>query len=232
MNEQKILIVEDDTDINHLLRKILTKAGYPVIQAFSGTEAKFLLTMEQPALMLLDLMLPGMSGEAILSMIRGEMGLKLPIIVLSAKSGLENKVEALTGGADDYMTKPFESAEVVARVGAVLRRYGQTTSGTGDAVEDHTYKQLRLNTAARRVTVGGREIALTPHEYDILLILLKDPDKVFSRERLYELVWQNGYYGEDNTVNVHVSNIRKKLQAEDPDNEYIKTVWGIGFKMA
>ena len=130
------------------------------------------------------------------------------------------------------MTKPFEPAEVVARVGAVLRRYGQTTAGAGGAVEDHTYKQLRLNTAARRVTVGGREIALTPHEYDILLILLKDPDKVFSRERLYELVWQNGYYGEDNTVNVHVSNIRKKIQAQDPENEYIKTVWGIGFKMA
>lgn len=234
MEKQTILIVEDDTDINNLLKKILTKAGYPVRQAFSGTEAKLLLSMEKPDLILLDLMLPGMSGEAFILFVRGELGLKVPVIVLSAKSGLESKVAVLGEGADDYITKPFEPAEMLARIGAVLRRCGPgvETAVTDQTDKRHTFKKLCLNEESHKVTVGAEEITLTPHEYDILLILLKAPEKVFSRERLYELVWKNGYYGEDNTVNVHVSNIRKKIMARDTENEYIKTVWGIGFKMA
>ncbi len=231
MNEQNILIVEDDTDINNLLKKILTRAGYPVHQAFSGTEARLLMSMEKPDLILLDLMLPGMPGEALISFIRSELNWKVPVIVLSAKSGLESKVAALGGGADDYITKPFEPAEVLARIGAVLRRC-QPETDLAENTQIYTYKKLSLNEESRRVTVADEEILLTPHEYDILLILLREQEKVFSRERLYELVWQNGYYGEDNTVNVHVSNIRKKIMARDGENEYIKTVWGIGFKMA
>ena len=189
------------------------------------------MSMEKPDLILLDLMLPGMPGEALISFIRSELNWKVPVIVLSAKSGLESKVAALGGGADDYITKPFEPAEVLARIGAVLRRC-QPETDLAENTQIYTYKKLSLNEESRRVTVADEEILLTPHEYDILLILLREQEKVFSRERLYELVWQNGYYGEDNTVNVHVSNIRKKIMARDGENEYIKTVWGIGFKMA
>ena len=123
MDRQKILIVEDDTDINHLLHRILMQDGYDTIQAFSGTEAKLLLRLESPDLILLDLMLPGMSGEELIVTVREEMGLDLPILVLSAKAGLETKVAALKNGADDYLTKPFEPQEVLARVYAALRRY-------------------------------------------------------------------------------------------------------------
>lgn len=231
MENQKILIVEDDTDINHLLRRILARDGYEVVQAFSGTEAKLLLPMETPDLMLLDLMLPGMSGEELLVQIREELKLDIPVLVLSAKAGVETKVSILKGGADDYLTKPFEPEEVLARVIAILRRYGQKNSKNLEE-EQYTYKKLNLYPKSRKAVVGDKEIPLTMHEYDILYLLLKEPDKVYSREHLYEQVWQGGYYGEDNTVNVHISNLRKKLSEADPGAEYIRTVWGIGFKMA
>ena len=230
----RILIIEDDEDINRLLYKILKKEGHEVIQAYSGTEGKLLLCQEMPDLVLLDLMLPGMKGEELTAYIREEKKSSVPIIVLSAKSGLENKVELLTMGADDYITKPFEPQEVLVRVMAALRRAGMAENMVPQEGElkEYTYKNLVLYPVSRKITVSGREIALTPHEYEILLILLKQPEKVFSRDALYEQVWNSGYIGEDNTVNVHVSNIRKKIGAVDQEQEYIKTVWGIGFKMA
>lgn len=231
MNGHKILIVEDDTDINHLLRRILAKDGYDTVQAFSGTEAKLLLSMEAPDLMLLDLMLPGMSGEELLTLVREELKLDIPIIVLSAKAGLSTKVTVLKEGADDYLTKPFEPEEVSARVYTALRRYRKEVSKAVPATK-HEYKELCVYPESRKVTVKGQEISLTMHEYDILYLLVKKPEKVFSREHLYEQVWQGGYYGEDNTVNVHISNLRKKLGSADSGGEYIRTVWGIGFKMA
>ncbi len=235
----RILIIEDDEDINHLLGRILKKAGYEVISAYSGTEAKLRLEQELPELVLTDLMLPGMKGEELVHYLREEKCSNVPVIVLSAKAALENKVELMTMGADDYITKPFEPQEVLVRVMAVLRR----TAGAGEKQEnektaaneeetEHRYKKLSLNTVSRKVVVKGKELTLTPHEYEILLVLLKQPEKVFSRDVLYEMVWNNGYFGEDNTVNVHVSNIRKKIAAADLEEEYIKTVWGIGFKMA
>lgn len=227
---QKILIIEDDTDINHLLSRILKKAGYEVTPAFSGTEAQLRLEKEVPNLILLDLMLPGVTGEEVIKYVREELHQNVPIIVISAKTALENKVFTMTMGADDYITKPFEPEEVLVRVMAVLRRYH--TTGDELSQESYHYKNLALNPISRIVTVNQQEITLTRHEYDILLILMKQPEKVFSRESLYEEIWQNGYYGEDNTVNVHVSNIRKKIAVMDSETEYIKTVWGIGFKMA
>ena len=128
------------------------------------------------------------------------------------------------------MTKPFEPEELLARINACLRRAGRTVSGQTSS-DSLSYKKLCIYPASRRATVNDRELILTPHEYEILFLLVQSPEKVFSREALYEQVWQGGYYGEDNTVNVHVSNLRKKLAALDADNEYIKTVWGIGFKM-
>lgn len=225
-----ILVVEDDADISRLLCRILTKAGYEAVPAYSGTEAKLRLEMSEPDLILLDLMLPGVTGEEIISYVRDELKKSIPIIVLSAKNALENKLETMKSGADDYITKPFEPEEVLVRVMAVLRRSGQSTGVLKGG--ELAYKKLTLNENAREAAVNGQGLSLTPHEFEILRILMSRPDKVFSRENLYEQVWENGYYGEDNTVNVHVSNIRKKIAAADPGEEYIRTVWGIGFKMA
>lgn len=222
-----LLIVEDETDINHLLARIFTSAGYGVMQAFSGTEARLLMERETPDLALLDLMLPGLTGEELLTEIREKKGWDIPVLVLSAKSGLTDKVSLLRTGADDYITKPFEPEELLARVEAALRRSGRL-GGPGGVL---SYKNLTLYPEARKVVTNGRELVLTAHEYDLLYLLLQTPEKVYSRESLYELVWQGGYYGENNTVNVHISNLRRKIREADASQEYIQTVYGIGFKL-
>lgn len=229
--KNRILIVEDDTDINHLIAAILKRQGYEITQSFSGTEALLRLELEVFQMVILDLMLPGMNGETLLRNLREKMQDEIPVLVLSAKSSLTDKVQLLTAGADDYMTKPFEPEELAARVYSCLRR-GKKAAGRISANDGCRYKNLTLFPDSRRVTVKGQELTLTPHEYEILCILVRQKDKVFSRESLYEQVWKGGYYGEDNTVNVHVSNLRKKIAAADAEEEYIKTVWGIGFKMA
>lgn len=225
--QYKILIVEDETDISRLLTKILEAAGYKTKQAFSGTEAKLLLEREIPDLILLDLMLPGMSGEELLYEIREEQYCNIPVLVLSAKSSLNDKVALLKAGADDYITKPFEPEEVIARVQASLRRIGKTFSKK-DVL---SYKNLKLYPESRKVTINDKELILTTYEYEILYLFMQAPQKVYSRENIYELVWKGGYYGENNTVNVHVSNLRKKMKEADSAEEYIQTVYGIGFKL-
>ncbi|WP_312369511.1 response regulator transcription factor [Lachnoclostridium sp.] len=225
--QYKILVVEDEADINGLLVKILKEVNYQTIQAFSGTEAKLLLEKEVPDLILLDLMLPGMSGEELLRDIRENKHYDIPVLILSAKNSLGDKVSLLKNGADDYITKPFEPEEVLARVQASLRRNGKE-SGSEKILN---YKKLKLYPQSRKVMVDEKELVFTAHEYDILFLLMQNPEKVYSRESLYELVWHGGYYGENNTVNVHVSNIRKKLKENDPEEEYIQTVYGIGFKL-
>lgn len=230
----RVLIVEDDSDINQLLYKMLKKNDYEPEQAFSGTEARLMLSMNSYDFILMDLMLPGMNGEELLKHIRRERNLQIPIIILSAKTALKDKVELLSIGADDYLTKPFEPEEVLARMTAVLRRYQKENPSAAEKTsgqEFYTYKKLTVFPESRKAEVNGTELSLTAHEFDILLLLIQHPDKVYSRENLYEQVWKNGYYGEDNTVNVHVSNLRKKLAAADTGEEYIKTVWGIGFKL-
>lgn len=231
--KKRILIVEDDADINRLLKTILQKNGYFPEQAFSGTEARLLLKDSVYDLILLDLMLPGMTGEELLAYIRNEEKLSIPVMILSAKGNLKDRVGLLLDGADDYLTKPFEPEEVLAHVCAVLRRCAGTAARETQekAPQAYTYKNLSVYPEARRVMLGGKEISLTVHEFDILLLLIQNPDKVYSRENLYEQVWKGGYYGEDNTVNVHVSNIRRKFAKAEPEEEYIQTVWGIGFKM-
>ncbi|MCI8513416.1 MAG: response regulator transcription factor [Lachnospiraceae bacterium] len=236
MCKYKILVVEDDTDINNLLARILEKEGFEIHQAFSGTEAELRFSMEEYDLVLLDLMLPGMKGEDVLARIRRKS--QAPVIVLSARVGLKTKVDVLNLGADDYLTKPFEKEEVVARVRAAVRRYVhfEGKKGAGKAEEraenpEYRHRDLRVSPDTREVWMKGREVVLTGHEYDILLLLIKNPGTVFSRERIYEQVWQGGYYGEDNTVNVHVSKIRRKLESAGAEEEYIRTVWGIGFKL-
>lgn len=223
-----IWIIEDDPDINRLLAKLLRSAGYEIKQAFSGTEAKLLLEKETPDLILLDLMLPGISGEQLLTQLREDLHLSIPILILSAKSSLNDKVALLKTGADDYITKPFEPEEVLARIQAALRRAKKIQT----APEILCHKNMKLYPDSRKVTVHDKELILTAHEYDILYLLMRSPEKVYSRESLYELVWNGGYYGENNTVNVHVSNLRKKLKEADDSEEYIQTVYGIGFKIS
>lgn len=225
--QYKILVVEDDADINGLLVKILKEADYKAVQAFSGTEAMLMLEKEVPDLILLDLMLPGISGEKLLQDIRKNQHCDIPVVVISAKNSLNDKVLLLKNGADDYMTKPFEPEEVIARVQASLRRSGKEKITEKILI----HKKLKLYPDARRVMLDEKELALTAHEFDILLLLMENPKKVYSRETLYELVWRGGYYGENNTVNVHVSNIRKKIKEMDISEEYIQTVYGIGFKL-
>lgn len=226
--QSTILIIEDDADINQLLAKILSDTGCRTLQAYSATEAGLLMEKETVDLILLDLMLPGVLGEAFLKELREVRHLDLPVLVISAKNSLDSKVSLLNSGADDYITKPFEPQEVLARVQAGMRRCQK-----GRPMEEKlSYKRLVLYPEARKAVLAGKELALTAHEYDILLLLVQHPDKVYSRESLYELVWQGGYYGENNTVNVHVSNIRKKIKEADPFEEYIQTVYGIGFKLS
>lgn len=225
--QYKVLIVEDESDINELLVKILEEAEYQTVQAFSGTEAKLLLEKNVPDLILLDLMLPGISGEELLHDIRENKHYNVPVLILSAKNSLGDKVSLLKDGADDYITKPFEPEEVVARVQSALRRIGKESSSKRIL----TYKDLQLDPQARKVKIDGTELELTVHEYDILYLFIQNPEKVYSRESLYELVWHGGYYGENNTVNVHVSNLRKKLKEAGSKEDYIQTVYGIGFKL-
>lgn len=231
-----ILIVEDDPDINGLLVKIMKQQGYETVQAFSGTEAELRLfqgtELADFDMVLLDLMLPGMMGEELLTKIRQVSD--IPVIVLSAKSALEDRVNVINSGADDYLVKPFEPEEVVARVNGALKRYSKYHKkemiAETEEKEQLVYKKLRLFPVEREVKADGVFLSLTAHEYDILKLFMENPNKVFSREGLYEAVWQGGYYGEDNTVNMHISNLRKKIGAV-LEEEYIKTVWGIGYKL-
>lgn len=224
----KILIVEDDVDINQLLYRSLRKRGYEVTSAYSGTEAVLVLQMHTFDLVLLDLMLPGMEGEGIIEEIRAKK--LMPILVISAKVSLEDKVHALALGADDYIVKPFEINEVLARVEAQLRRY-QCFSGKHTETNVITYGELQLVQEARMVYFEEQEVGLTSHEFDILQLFMLHTGRVFTREAIYRQVWKENYVVEDNTVNVHISNLRAKLQKVAPGHEYIKTVWGIGFKM-
>ena len=227
MEAIRILVVEDDPDINQLLCTIMRDAGYQCQPAFSGSEAMLWAERESFDLVLLDLMLPGLTGEEFITRIR--RGRTMPIIVLSAKAGLEDRVNVLKLGADDFIPKPFDNMEVLARVEAQLRRYKQFDRGTGGAVLTHG--DLTLDKEGVTVTAGGKPVAVTAREFRILALLMEHPKKVFTREELYQQVWGGEYMGDDNTVNVHISNLRSKLAKASP-TEYIKTVWGIGFKLS
>lgn len=226
---EKILIVEDDNDINLLLSKIFKKQGYEITSAYSGTEARLCLSIENYDLVIMDLMLPGISGEELIGHIREKSN--VPVIVLTAKTALDDKVHLLKSGADDYMTKPFARDEILARAEAQLRRY-KTYSAAPVRETVYRYKDLTLDSDARSAVIGQIPLHLTIYEFEILLLLVKNPAHVFSKNALYQEVWHGNYLGEDNTINVHISNIRSKIGKICGDEEYIKTIWGIGFKMA
>lgn len=228
-NDINILVVEDDADINGLLCKILGRQGYGIRGAYSGTEAKMCLETYDFQIVLLDLMLPGASGEELIKEIRKIK--TMPIIVISAKDTQETKIDVLKLGADDFVSKPFDVNEVVARVEAQLRRFMVFSKiEEGKSILQH--KDLILNKETVEVKVKDKPISLTAREFAILELLLSYPSKVFTKANLFEHVWKDEFLGDDNTVNVHVSNLRSKIAKVDKDTEYIHTVWGIGFKLS
>lgn len=229
MNKEiEILVVEDDADINNLLCSILKKNGYKVRGAYSGSEALMCIEQFDYDVILLDLMLPGVTGESIIDEVRKRK--TMPIIVISAKTAQEEKINVLKIGADDFITKPFDINEVLVRVEVQLRRYKQFSKA--EKVENKVkHKNVILDKDSRQVFVKDLEVSLTLREFSILELLMENPHKVFTRGNLFESIWGSEFLGDDNTVNVHVSNLRSKLSKADEEEEYIQTVWGIGFKL-
>lgn len=224
MDSISILIVEDDMDINSMLKDLLESNGYIANSAFSGTEAILCIEKNRFDIIILDLMLPGISGEDVLEKIRKNSD--IPVIALSAKDDINTKVEVLKSGADDYITKPFNTDELIARIETVMRRnkflYQSSLL---------KFKNLSIDQTLHEVKLNGEDIKLTKIEYSILELLMSNPKKVFTKNNIYESVYGNSIFTEDNTINVHISNIRRKLLSVDSDADYIQTVWGIGFKM-
>ena len=220
----KILVIEDDTYINNLIAKSLSKEGYTCQQAFSGTEGLLYAKTEQFSLAILDLMLPGINGEELLPQLKNDFN--IPVIVLSAKDSLDSKIDLLNAGAEDYITKPFEIGELMARVGVQLRR-----NSDNKPQKQLYHKGLTLNLEEMSAEIDGKALSFTKQEYKILQLLMENPNRAFTKQDIYDYAWDDIYIGEDKTINMHISNIRKKLKAVT-DEEYIETVWGIGFKLS
>ena len=215
----RILIIDDDVHIGNMLEEILVRDGYQVSRAYSGTEALFALSAAKPDLILLDLMLPGLSGEEVLPKIRG-----IPVIVLSARADTDSKVALLLGGAADYITKPFDVKELLARITVALRKEARSA----DSVLAHG--SLRLDRTSRQVLVNGTEVRLTPTEYAVLKLLMSNPSQVITKSLLLDRLSGETPDCTESSLKMHVSNLRKKLRdagAGDP----IESVWGIGFKL-
>lgn len=220
---KKVLIVEDDTINNNLIKEALEQADYECLQSFSGTEALLLAEKYPIDVVVLDLMLPGLSGEEVLQELKKIRA--MPVLVLSAKSSLESKLDLLRHGAQDYMTKPFSIEELIARVDILARL--QLQENQANVV---TYKDLAMDFDNFQASIKDHDLALTKSEFRILELLVKNPNQVFSKQNIYDAVWDDYYIGGDKTINVHMSNIRKKIK-EYTDEDYIETVWGIGFKL-
>lgn len=249
---EKILIVEDDASNSQMIKEYLENHGYACTQAYSGSEGKLLFSMEEYDLVLLDLMLPGIQGEELV----GLFSEKAPVIVLSAKSGTDSKVEVLSAGAEDYLCKPFDLPELLVRIQIRLRRSREKNAaapglasragtegrepqgedyhgGSGDfgARKTYSYRDWTLSPDTQEMTARGESVELTRHEFLILELLIRNPKRVFTKQMIYEYAWGEEYLAEDKTINVHISNIRSKLKKSGTDS-YIQTVWGIGFKLS
>lgn len=220
-----ILIVDDDININNMIKECLTKSGYLCTQAFSGSEAVLVTKMQSFDLIILDLMLPGMSGEDVLKEMRARKN--VPVIIVSAKDELDTRVDLLVMGADDYLTKPFELKELEARVMALLRR---GKKGNEENENVLVYQEIKLDKNTHEVRINDNSISLTRQEFKILELLISSPKKVFTKQEIYDYAWDDFYEGVDKTINVHISNIRSKIK-KYTEKDYIETVWGIGFKI-
>ncbi len=218
---KKIFVIDDDVYIGDMLEEILTKEGYSVSRAYSGTEALLLLSGNKPDLVLLDLMLPGLSGEKVMEKIK-----EVPVIVVSAKIDVNDKVNLLLGGAADYVTKPFDTKELLARIAVQLRDKKSDRTAALTVVFD----DIVIDTVSRRVTVADREIHLTRTEYAILKMLMQKSAQVVTKSELMDGICDDTPDCTDSSLKIHVANLRKKLKAVT-DREYIDSVWGIGFKL-
>lgn len=233
----KILIIEDNMEIHQMEQDLLEKSGYETVSAYSGTEALLRVKMEHFDLIILDLMLPGLSGDEVLQKIREEK--KTAILCVTAVDSVDSKVKLMKLGADDYLVKPFHYEEFLVRVEALLRRAalndpektGGAEAGT-EIKEILHFRDIEIRPESHEALVSGTELELTRKEYEILELMIRYPQKVFTKENIFETVWGEQYLPEDNSVNVHISNIRRKLSAAGGADDYIKTVWGIGFKLS
>ena len=217
---KNILIIDDDVHIGNVLEETLVNEGYTVTHAYSGTEALLVLSQSKPDLVLLDLMLPGLSGEDVLPQIKG-----IPVIVVSAKVDIDNKVDLLLGGAADYITKPFNTKELLARIAVQLRN-----TETAALTPVLTFDDITLNTETHIVNIGINEIKLTRTEFAILKILMKNPSQVVAKSLLLDRISEDTPDCTDSSLKTHISHLRKKLR-DVGRKEYIDAVWGIGFKM-
>ena len=226
----KILVCDDDKEIVEAIDIYLTQEGYEVLKAYDGQEALKVLKANDVDLLVIDVMMPRLDGIRATLKIREENN--IPIIILSAKSEDADKILGLNVGADDYVTKPFNPLELVARVKSQLRRYTQL-GGTVQDRKDKVYEVggLRINDDLKEVTVDGEPVKLTPIEYNILLLLMKNQGRVFSINQIYESIWNEEAIGADNTVAVHIRHIREKIEINPKDPRYLKVVWGVGYKI-
>lgn len=223
-----ILVCDDEREIVDALEIYLVNEGYRVFKAYDGMEALDILDKEPIHLVLMDIMMPRMDGMRALMKIREERN--IPVIMLSAKSEDYDKITGLNLGADDYVTKPFNPLELMARVRSQLRRY--TNLGSMEQ-EKNRYRSggLEVDDEQKQVRVDGESVELTPTEYGILLLLIRNPGKVFSMEQIYEKVWKEPAYNPENTVAVHIRRIREKIEINPRDPKYLKVVWGVGYKI-
>ncbi len=220
----KILIVDDEKNIVELVRLYLEKEGFATVCAYDGCEALEQFKKEKPDLIILDLMLPGMDGWEVCREIRKTSA--VPIIMLTAKSETFDKVLGLELGADDYMTKPFEAKELIARIKAVLRRIG---SGENTSSKEVSFENLSINIENYELHIKGEQVDAPPKEIELLYFLASNPNRVYTREQLLEEVWGFDYFGDSRTVDVHIKRLREKLEGAETDWQ-LKTVWGVGYK--
>ncbi|KOR89207.1 response regulator transcription factor [Paenibacillus solani] len=227
---KRILLVEDDRDISQLIESHLKQENYEVLIALDGEEAESFIDQEEFDLVLLDLMLPKVNGMEVLKRIREKS--VVPVLIISAKGSDLDKALGLGFGADDYLSKPFSMIELTARVQAAIRRatqYVRTESQpTGDRIQFH---DLNLDLSTFSAQVRGQNVPLTSKEFHILKLFLTNQSRVFTKEQIYQFVWQEDYYGNENVINVHIRRLREKIE-EDPSNpQFIRTIWGIGYKL-
>lgn len=223
-----ILVCDDERDIVSALRIYLEPEGYRVLEAYNGQEALEVLSREQVHLVLLDIMMPKLDGISTIARLREYSN--VPVIMLTAKSEDTDKVLGLNIGADDYITKPFNPLEVLARVRSQLRRYMQLGGGTLKS-EELVIGGITLDDSSKDVTVDGEPVSLTPTEYEILKLLMNNPGKVFSPREMYKLIWKDEPYGAESTVAVHIRHLREKIEINPAEPRYIKAVWGQGYKI-
>ncbi len=225
----KVLLVEDDVEISDMLKNFLTTEGFEVVAAYDGESACESFSEGDYSVVLLDLMIPKRSGMEVMKAIREKS--TVPILILSAKDTDSDKTLGLALGADDYITKPFSVTEVLARIKANIRRTTVYAAGAPAEESVITRGALTINTKDYSVWKNGKRLELTAKEFEILKLLMKHPDRVYTKEQLYSLIWKDAYFDDENAVNVHISRLRGKIEENPRAPQYVVTVWGIGYKL-